>query len=199
MLKVGITGGLASGKTTVAKIFKSLGGCVFDADKIAHRAIFKGTSCYRKVVRTFGESILNADQSINRRKLGEIAFGNKVNYRKLCSIIHPWLFEEIKRKISKVEKKEVKKVILLDAAVLIESGFYKNMDALVVVNTTRTQQLERAQKNRNIILPQLRQRMKFQLSLDKKLKFADYVIDNRGSLTKTKAQVEKLWREFKKR
>ncbi|MCP4650234.1 MAG: dephospho-CoA kinase [PVC group bacterium] len=199
MIKLGITGGLSSGKTTVAKMFKELGARVLDADRIAHRAIYKNSLCYRRVIKAFGELILNPDSSINRKKLAKVAFKNKKNQQKLCDIVHPWVLKYINKKLYEYSKTDAIKISVVDAALLVESGLYQNMDSVLIVKSTPQQQIERAFGSKKISVEQAKQRMGFQLPLNKKIKYADYVVDNRGNLTQTKAQVKKIWKESKLR
>jgi len=197
MLIIGITGNLASGKTAVARMFRQQGALVLDADKIAHKAISKGSACYRKIVRVFGKGCLNKDYTISRRKLARVAFGNRTNQRQLTSIIHPWVISTITKRLKQCRMKKKYKAVIVDAVLLIESGLYKKMDVNIVVKSTQAMQLERVLKYRDLSLDQARQRMKFQMPLARKIKYADYVIDNRSTLKNTKEQVKRLWKKFK--
>lgn len=208
MLVVGVTGGLASGKTVVAQMFHRLGAVVLDADKIAHRAIYTHSSCYDKIVRAFGRVILNSNGSINRKKLAAIAFKDKKKQKQLSSIVHPRVIAYIKKKIGEYRKKKTKgpllkrnrkvhphriNVVVVDAALLIESGLYKNMDITIVVRSTRQQQIQRALERGRMSYQQAKQRIRFQLPLHKKIKYADYIIDNQKGLKHTEFQVKAFW------
>lgn len=196
MFCVGITGNLASGKTTVAKMFQRQGAVVLDADRIAHQVIQKKSCGFQKIVRAFGYSILSLDGSISRKKLAEVAFKNKKNQKLLCSIIHPLVLAQIRHKLKELRKRKEKRVVVVDAALLIESGFYQEMDARIVVKATKTKQIARICQNQKLKISDAEKRLKFQLPLIKKIKYADYVIDNRGSLKQTENQVKNIWEHF---
>ncbi len=196
MIIIGLTGGLASGKTRIAKMFADLGAEVLNADSIAHRALYKSTYCYKLIVGKFGKSILNPDKSINRKKLARLAFINKKKQQQLCSIIHPWVFDYIRGKIKKTEKNKAVQAIVVEAVLLIESGLYKEMDKIIVVRATTEQQLLRAVLKRKMTHAQAKQRMRFQLGFAQKSKYADYIIDNRGSLKDTEKKVKKIWKSI---
>jgi len=194
MIVIGLTGGIASGKTSIARIFAALGAKVLDADKIAHRALYKNTIPYKQVIWEFGEGILNTDGSINRKRLARMAFVSDKKQQQLCRIIHPWVFEYIRKKIKKAEKNKTVRVIIVEAVLLIESGLYKSMDKILLVKAAVGQQISRAILKRKMTQAQVRQRMNFQLEFTQKSKYADYIIDNRGALKDVKKKVEKIWK-----
>lgn len=196
MLTIGITGSLASGKSTVASMFCRRGIVVLNADHIAHRAIFRNSPLCRHLIRAFGSSIVNHDRSINRKKLAALAFKNKKSQQKLCSVIHPWVINYIDNKLSSYRKKKSVKAVVVDAVLLIESGLYRRMDKVLVVRATYTQQLGRAQKMRGMTREQAKQRLQYQMPLHEKIKYADFVIDNRKSLVNTKLQVRKVLKKI---
>ncbi|MFH1459946.1 MAG: dephospho-CoA kinase [Candidatus Omnitrophota bacterium] len=196
ILIVGLTGGIASGKSVVLKMFKKLGAIVYDADRIAHQALFKNSECYKLVLDQFGKEILNSDGSINRKKLAKIAFINKDKQEQLCRIIHPWVFEYLKQKITLYKNSKTKKVIVVDAVLLIESGLYLGMNKIIVVKATKQQQYKRAHKFRTMSPSQVKERMQFQMANPEKIKYADYVVDNRKTLKYTERQVKKIWQEI---
>ncbi|MCG2712438.1 MAG: dephospho-CoA kinase [Candidatus Omnitrophica bacterium] len=193
MIIIGLTGGLASGKTRIAKMFADLGAQVLHADSIAHRALFKNTYCYKQVIGKFGKSILNADGSINRKKLARLAFSSDKKQQQLCRVIHPWVFAYIREKIEKIEKNKAVKAVIIEAVMLIESGLYKDMDKILVVRSTAAQQISRATLERRMTQAQVKQRMRFQLGFTQKSRYADYIIDNRGALKDTEKKAKKIW------
>ncbi len=197
MQVIGITGNIASGKTTVARAFKARGAIVINADKVAHRALFRGTECYKSLIRTFGPGILNPDKSISRRKLAAAAFASPANYRRLNTIVHPWMIREIERKIRNLKARGNKKTVFVEAAVLIECGLYKKMDRVITVKSGTALPLERINKQGKITPAQARARLSYQLPEKQKIKFADYVINNRGTFEDIEAQVSKLWNNLK--
>lgn len=196
MIVIGLTGGLASGKTRIASMFAALGAQVLNADSIAHKALYKKTICYKQVIKKFGLSILNADDSINRKKLARLAFVDNKKQQQLCQVIHPWVFAYIKKKIKKVEKSKAVKAVIVEMVLLIESGFYKEMDKILLVKATTAQQFSRAILKRKMTLAQVKQRIRFQLGFNQKSKYADYIIDNRGELKDTRKIVKKVWKSI---
>ncbi len=199
MIVIGLTGGLASGKTRIAKMFAELGAEVLNADAIAHRALYKNTHCYKQVIGKFGKSILNPDDSINRKKLARLAFISDKKQKQLCSIIHPWVFAYIREKIKKTEKNKAVKAVIIEAVLLIESGLYKDMDKILLVMSTAAQQISRAALKRKMTQAQAKQRMRFQFGFAQKSKYADYIIDNRGALKDTEKKVKKIWESILRR
>lgn len=189
---IGLTGSFGTGKTFVASIFKSLGAKVVDADRIAHEVIRKGTPEYRRIVKIFGKSILAGRGEIDRKKLGEVVFSDAALLRKLTKVVHPQIIRKIKRFVESAGKKDI---VVIDAPLLIEANLNKLIDKLVVVKCSKRRQIERCQKKFCLQKKEILKRIESQMSLKRKLKMADIVIDN--SLTKayTKKQVRKVWRE----
>lgn len=196
MAVIGITGSLASGKSTVASVFGRCGAVIFNADTIAHRALFRNTQCYEKLIKRFGSVILDRRGLINRKKLAAAGFADKKSERDLCAIIHPWVFAYLDKHIGVCQKKCPRKAIVVDAALLIESGLYRRMDAVIVVRSTLAQQKRRAAAGRNMTAEQFQERVRFQIPFGEKIKHADYVIDNRGALRDTESQVRKLCKQL---
>jgi len=191
---LGITGSIGSGKSTVARMFKTRDCQLIDADKLAHEALAIGSAVYKKIVAVFGCGILKYDKRIDRSKLARIAFVNKAALNKLNSIVHQAVIAEIKRRI----KNSDKKIILLDAALIIEAGLRKIIDKLVVVRASRQQQILRSQKKLALSKNEISRRIKYQISQNAKLRLADFIIDNSGQISQTRKQVSeirrKLWR-----
>ncbi len=191
---IGVTGGIGSGKSTVARILKTRACELIDADRLAHQSLYRGGRVYKKIVSFFGQGILKANKNIDRLKLAGIVFLHKSALKKLNSIIHPAIKKEIFRRIMNSRKK----IIILDAPLIIEAGLRKKVDKLVVVRSRRSQQFSRSAlklaKNRR----QIDMRIKSQISQNEKLRFADFIIDNSGTISKTRKQVleirRKLWK-----
>lgn len=187
---MGITGNLGSGKTTVAGYFKNLGSKVIDADKITHGVLLnKGIK--EEIVAAFGKGVLE-NKRIDRKKLAKIVFNNKGSLRKLCNIVHP----PILKRIRKIIKDYRKKVTVIDGPLLIESGLHREMDKIIVVSINKKDQISRCIKlgySKNQAL----KRTKTQISLRQKLRYADFIIDNKGSKLETKRQVLEIWRKLK--
>lgn len=192
---VGITGSFGSGKTTVAEIFSLYGAEVIDADKLAHKVIARGTQAYKNILRIFGKEILKDNVSIDRRKLAKVVFNNKILLGKLNSIIHPQVIRLAKARI----KLSASKVIVLDAPLLLEAGLNNIIDKLVVVKTNRSRQIRRIKKKTSLSSAHILKRIKFQMPLEKKVCFADFVIDNNGAKKETERQVKKIWEKIRAR
>jgi dephospho-CoA kinase len=189
---LGLTGGMSSGKTTVARIFRSLGARTIDADAIAHSLIKPDTKIYRRIIKAFGRGILKKDRGINRRKLGRIVFGDNASRLRLNRIMHPEIIKVIRKKLAQVHSGTV----ILEAPLLIEAGATGLADKLVVVNASFTNQIKRIRKKSALIRDEIVKRIKSQMPLEKKVRLADFVIDNNGSLEKTRKQAAKLWRRL---
>lgn len=191
---LGITGNIACGKSTVAGMFKTKGCLLIDADCLAHQFLAAGTGTYRKIRRLFGSRILKKDKSIDREKLGKIVFSDAKALAGLNRILHPQVIKKIKSLISSSDKK----IIILDAALIVEAGLKKMLDKLVLVTASKSRQLFYAGKGMGLTAGQVKERLKFQISQKAKRRFADFIIDNNGSIEKTKKQVleirRKLWK-----
>lgn len=193
-LILGVTGSFASGKSSVAGMFASYGAKVIDADKIAHSVIKPGSSVYKKIILGFGKDILGRNKTIQRRKLAVKVFGNKRLLARLNEIVHPEVIKIIKQKI----KSSKDKAIVLDAPLLIEAGLRRLVDKLIVVKITREQQVKRAMKKSGLCRSGILKRISSQIPLSEKTGLADFVIDNSGTIAKTRKQVtlirRKLWK-----
>ncbi len=181
---IGLTGSFGTGKSTVAACFKKLGACVIDADRLAHKAIKPGGACHRRVVSAFGTA--------KRRELAQVVFSDRKKLKILNKLVHPYIIREIKR----LTKKTKKKIVIIDAPLLIEAGLDKEVDKLIVVKTSRRIQEARCVK-KGFKKNDIRRRINRQLSLAKKERLADFIIDNNKSVSFTKNQVKKIWEEIK--
>ena len=188
---MGITGSFGSGKTTVAKMFAKLGAYAIDADKIYHSLIKPGKSCYKRIVRHFGKGILGRTGQIDKQKLGKIVFKDKARLKTLNRLTHPEVIKEIK----KIIKAGKGKVIVIEAPLLIESGFYKQVDKVILVANDREEQVKRAREGRGLAAKETFKRIRMQMPFKKKLAFADFIIDNSGSKLGTLNQVTEIWKQ----
>jgi len=192
MLRVGLTGGIATGKTTVVAIVRELGCRVLEADKIAHQMIEPGGAAYDEVVREFGRGILKPDGRVDRAKLGAIVFGDPKKMARLNAIVHPPVLEEQSRQLAAIEKADAHAIAVVEAALLIEAGFDRKLDCLVVTWCKPEQQLARLTQpgaGRGLTVEQARQRIAAQMPIDEKRRRADHVIDCSGTIEHTRAQV----------
>lgn len=193
MLIIGITGGMGTGKTTVAKMFLPFGARIIDADKIAHSVMKPQTDTWRKLLAVFGKEISGGNGTINRKKLSEIVFRKEPHkLEKLNCIVHPEVKDIILKRIQDARKSGLDTVVI-DAPLLIEAGLQTIVDKLIVVTTGNKTQEERNRSQHKLSLQEIRARISSQLSLSEKEKRADYIIDNGGSLENTRKQVKEIW------
>ncbi|OQB10861.1 MAG: Dephospho-CoA kinase [Candidatus Omnitrophica bacterium ADurb.Bin205] len=185
---IGVTGIFGSGKSTVSRIFKAHGSTIIDADKIARRYLSPETKTYKSIVNYFGRGILKAGRKIDRRKLGKVVFANRRLIYKLNSIIHPKVIGEIKSRIEKLKNG----IIVLDAPLLIESGLKKVVDSLIVVIIDNDELIRRAVKKTSLKKAEIINRVKSQIPLRKKMRLADFIIDNSGTMEETRKQVKRI-------
>jgi dephospho-CoA kinase len=192
MLRAGLTGGIASGKTAVAEIMGELGCYVLDADRMAHRLIEPGQPAYDDVVREFGPEILDEHGKVVRPRLAEIVFADPARLARLNAIVHPRVLSAIDVELDWLAQSDAQGVAVVEAALLIESGYHNNLDRLIVVWCTPEQQLTRLVSGRGMSEQQARQRIASQMSLEEKRKLADDQIDCSGTMESTRRQVIEL-------
>ena len=188
---IGLTGGIATGKTTVANIFKRLGASTIDLDKIAHEAVKLGTKPYQEIVDAFGEDILSPDKSVNRPKLAGLIFKDRALREKLDKIIHPAIIKEMKRRAEMLSSP-----VIVDAPLLFEANLDNLFDKIIVVQCREEAQIKRLRKRGSLSAEEARQRMASQLPLFAKAKRADFLINNDGDFKETEEQVEKIWKKL---
>jgi dephospho-CoA kinase len=200
MLRVGLTGGIGCGKSTVAAMMRELGCHVLDADELAHRLIEPGEAAYDDIVREFGREILGPADRVDRAKLGAIVFADPARRAKLESFIHPRIFEARARELRRLEEADPHGVAVIEAALLVEAGYYKQLDRLIVVWCRPEQQLARLTDpafGRGMSNEQAQRRIAAQLNLAEKRKLADDEIDSCGTLEDTRRQVVALVEKLK--
>ncbi len=201
MFVVGLTGGIGSGKTTVAGQFKKLGAHVIDADKIAREMLQPQTSLGKKIINCFGKQILYKTKKklyINRKKLAALVFSNKEKLRKLNELMHPLIINQIKKEIREVKQTKGfrKQIIIVDAPLLFETGVNVFMDRIIVVSVSRECQIERMEKRDGLNKKESLQIINKQWPLKKKIRYADYLIDNSESIQRLKEKIENVWEEL---
>jgi len=190
---IGVTGNFGAGKTTVARMFVNLGARVIDADKIAHGVIRPGNSIHKRIVACFGRRILVGNH-INRRKLADVVFSDKKNLKILNNIMHPEILRIIKNRLKESSESQI---IVIDAALLIESGLLPWINKLVVVKSEPRIQIERLKKC-GVGVKEINRRLGVQLPQRKKINYADFVINNSGRRSQTKKQVKEIWYKIKR-
>lgn len=206
MLKVGLTGGMASGKSVVGEMFVALGAHLVQADRLAHELMMPGQPVYNEVVRHFGRDVLNPDGSVNRGRLGEAAFGAGEGHKRvsrieeLNRIVHPAVIRRQEEWMHEVGIGDPGAVAIVEAALILEAGAAKRFDRLVVVTCSPEQRVTRFAVRQNIDVQaatrEVERRMAAQLPDEEKIKAANYVIDNSGSLDHTREQVRRIWKKL---
>ena len=198
MVKVGLTGGICTGKTTVGQMFVDLGCRLVDSDRITHELFEPGEKVYEAVIAEFGRRIQDGEGRIDRSVLGEIVFNNPDRRQKLNDLVHPAVIERQKAFLESVRAEDPTSVAIVDAALMIEVGTYKNYDRVVVVTCTPDQQRQRLGERFPLSDEEIQARISSQMPLDEKAGYADFVIDNSGSLEKTRRQVGEVYEKLKK-
>jgi dephospho-CoA kinase len=193
MIVIGITGGVGTGKSTVARMLKELGAKVIDADELAREALRPRGVGWRRVVRAFGRTILNADGSIDRHALGRRVFHDARTRRRLEAIVHPYVIRQTRARLARWRRAKRVRVVALDVPLLLEAGMRRLVDLLVVVNAAAPAQRRRLQQARGWSAREVAQRVKAQWTVSAKAALADVVIDNGAGLLKTRRQVADLW------
>jgi len=192
-LLVGLTGGIATGKSTVSEMFRRLGGEIIDADHLARDVVAPGEPALAEIARVFGSDVLLPDGGLDRKRLGALVFADPEKRRRLEQITHPAIRERFARRLAELDAAGFAGVVFFDAAVLIESGNYKNMDRLVVVladePTQRTRLMERDRLDTDDALLRIRS----QMPVAEKADLADHVIDNSGDRARTEARVRAVY------
>jgi dephospho-CoA kinase len=210
MLKVGLTGGIATGKSVVGEMFVALGAHLVQADRIAHALMQPGEPVYNEVVRHFGSAILNPDGSVNRTKLAEAAFGAATDaggkggsrVEELNHIVHPMVLRSQEEWMNSVGRQDPRGVAIVEAALILEAGAGNSFDRLIVVTSNPEQRVARFAARQKMDMDSARKevarRMAAQLPDSEKVKAADFVIDNSGSLENTREQVQQVWASLKR-
>jgi dephospho-CoA kinase len=200
MLKVGLTGGVACGKTTITTMFEKRGAHIALADAIGHSLFEPGTEVYDKVIATFGEDILDADKTINRAKLANAAFPARI--RELNGIVHPVVIARQDEWMEEIRHRDPHAITIVEAALMIEAGAHKRFDKLIAVTCNLGQKVERfmrrSQLSEKEASAEVERRMQAQLPEEQKAQLADYVIDNSGTIEEAEAQVERIWQELRR-
>jgi dephospho-CoA kinase len=199
VLKVGLTGGIACGKTTVGHMFVSFGAKLALADDIARDLLQPGQKVYEQVIAAFGPEVLNEDKTIDRARLADAAFPSG-RIAELNALVHPAVIAQQEAWMESEFKQDPHAVAIVEAALLLESGSWKRFDRLITVVSTMEQKIERYAKRHYLDLQsakaEVERRMKAQASDEAKIKVSDYVVDNSGPLSETELQVERIWGEL---
>lgn len=195
MLVVGLTGGIASGKSTVSNLLKNMGAVIIDADVLARQAVEPGEEAWHKIKEYFGVQAINDDGFLNRKRIGEIVFNDVAKRKLLNSIIHPEVMAKTKELIDFYKNEGQAPLIVVDAPLLIEAGMQKLVDEVWVVSVNRELQVKRVMERDKLSREAALQRLGAQISTAEKLKYANRIIDNNLDLKHTISQVQEIWRE----
>lgn len=196
MLKVGLTGSIAVGKSYVCEVLRELGAFVLDADQTAREVVEPNTQGWQKIVENFGETVLQSDKSLNRAKLGEIVFADEAKRQLLNSIVHPLVFEAQNDWLAEREADNPNGIAVIDAALMIESEGYKRFDKLIVVWCEPEIQLNRLMVRNNLAQAEAEKRIQSQMPQEQKKSFADYLIDTSEGFEATREQTIEIYRQL---
>ncbi|HXH83768.1 MAG TPA: dephospho-CoA kinase [Candidatus Tectomicrobia bacterium] len=191
-LLVGLTGGIATGKSTVSAMFRRLGCEVVDADVLAREVVAPGEPALAEIVREFGAHVLQPDGTLDRKRLGAVVFADPARRKRLEAITHPAIRRRLAERLAALEAAGFAGIVIFDAAVIVESGNHRMLDRLVVVVTDEETQLRRLMARDRIDEAEARRRVASQMPLAEKAKLADHVVDNSGALEATEAQVRQV-------
>jgi len=198
MVIIGLTGGIGSGKSSVAAMFKDEGAFVIDFDYLARVVVEPDTPAWRDIVDYFGPGILSPDRTLNRSKLAEIVFSDAQSRKALEGFIHPRIFEKRDTLLKDIKTEDPNAIVIEDVPLLFELSLNKNFDKIILVYVSRDIQIERAIKRGALLQEEVKKRLKAQIHIEKKKLLSDYIINNEGSLKNTRDQVRKVIYELKK-
>jgi dephospho-CoA kinase len=193
MLRVGLTGGIASGKSLAAEVFKELGARLIDADSIAREIVEPGREGWKKIVENFGRDVLEKNGIVDREKLGSIVFSDTTKRKLLNNLLHPLIIGKIKKALKEIEKQESVPMVIVDVPLLIECGLQKYFDKILVVYADRLTQKKRLMERSHLKEKEAEARIDSQMKLDEKRERADYIIENSGSRPELKKQVLRVY------
>jgi dephospho-CoA kinase len=198
MLIVGLTGGVASGKSAVSQVWEGGGAYLIDADRIARELVQPGQPAWKALIKAFGKDILQEDGSLHRKKLAARVFTDPVQRGIINQILHPRVKREINRRIKEIGQKDPEAIVVVDAALLVETGYYREVDKVVVVTSTREQQMERLKRREGIDQEKAQGIIESQISAKERIKVADIIIRNEGPLEQTERKAKEIFQELKR-
>ena len=196
MLNVGLTGGIASGKSTVSRILAEKGAVLIDFDEMAHAVQDPGGPVWREIIRHFGREMLLEDGTIDRRKLGETVFADREKRELLNRLVHPAIFEEWRRRLAEIRERLADAIVVSDIPLLIEAGMKGMVDLVLLVYITPEEQIRRVMARDGFSREEAERRLAAQMPIDEKLRWADIVIHNGGSPEETRKEVCRVWMEL---
>jgi dephospho-CoA kinase len=194
MVVIGLTGGIGTGKSQVARILEELGAAVIDADIVGHEAYLPETKAWHQVVEAFGEDVLAPSGEVDRKKLGSVVFSDAHALERLNAIMHPRMYEMIQSRIQKLQE-DGRNVVVVEAAILIEAKWTPLIDELWITAAAEDGVVQRLQGRSNLQESDIRARIHSQMPQEERLEHADVIIDNAGTLTDLRDRVEKVWHD----
>jgi len=193
-MRVGLTGGIATGKSTVSRMLRQRGAAIVDADQAARAVVMPGSEGIRKVREAFGDQVIAADGNLDRAALRNIVFQDEAARNKLNGILHPLIIEHMEEEVARYQQAEEERPVILDVPLLIEENLTELAELVVVVYLPEDLQLKRLMERDGISAAEARRRVGAQMPIEEKQPFADVLLDNTGSLADTERQVDALWR-----
>jgi dephospho-CoA kinase len=190
---LGLTGSIATGKSTVANMLRRRGAVLIDADQVARKVVEPGSLGLNKIIENFGSEMVTAEGRLDRAKLGELVFNDEEARERLNALLHPLIIEEMKQLTGQSLKKEPHSIVIWDVPLLIEENLTQFVEKVIVVYVPEAIQLQRLMKRNALSEEEARERIAAQLSIEEKKRVADFVIDNSDSLEMTERQVDQLW------
>ncbi|HEV8539787.1 MAG TPA: dephospho-CoA kinase [Nitrospiraceae bacterium] len=198
MILVGLTGGLATGKSTVARLFRDCGAVVLDADVLARQVVTPGKPAWKDIVRAFGNDILHTDRTLDRAALARLVFRNRAKLRKLNAIVHPRVAREQARLTREIARQDPKAVVVYDAPLLFEAGVDKRVDTIIVVAVDRETQIHRLMRRNGLTRAEAIRRIRAQISLPQKRRRAQYVLEGSQPLPRLRTAVQRTFADLKR-
>jgi len=193
MLRVGLTGGLASGKSFVGQTLAQLGCHLVKADELGHAVLLPGAEAYDAVLREFGREILSPDGFIDRRRLGALVFADPEKLERLNQIVHPLVIRREEELIAAAAQQDPHGIAVVEAAILIETGSYRRFDKIILAVCSEAEQIERAMRRDNLTREEVLARLRRQMPLEEKKKYADFIIDTSGAKNHTAEQTRRVF------
>jgi len=196
MLNVGLTGGIATGKSTVVRMLVKRGARVIDHDALVHTLQAPGQPVWKRIVEAFGRDILDADGRIDRKKLGALVFDNEERRKALEGIVHPAVLEEAQRRRDEIANEDRRAIVLSDIPLLLEVGMQDRFDLILLVYAPPDVQIRRVVKRNKMTREEAEARLRAQMPIEEKLKFADLAIRNEGTIRELEKRVDEVWQEL---
>jgi dephospho-CoA kinase len=196
MLKVGLTGGLGSGKSTASRFFKSLGAFILDADNTAKKLIENDEKVKKELIKEFGTDIMDASSNVDKKKLARVAFQDEDHQQRLNYVVHPYIHNAIDKSFDKTLDQNNSELFIVDAALIYESGYDAHLDYVIVVTAQLKHRMERAMNRNTLTREEILKRIEFQWSEEEKIGLADFVIHNDGTENELGDQIVELYKKL---